>query len=98
LTDEEHRGPPDRRALAVGALLSVGLGLVNVSLSTLVSTTATEEGQGSAFGVTGGAGSLGRTLGPPLMAAAYVAAFWSPFVAGAVLLASVGWVVARAVR
>ena len=37
--------------LAVGALLSVCLGFVNVSLSTLVSTSASEERQGSAFGV-----------------------------------------------
>jgi MFS family permease len=84
--------------LAVGALLSVSLGFVNVSLSTLVSTTATEEGQGSAFGVTGGAGSLGRTVGPPLMAATYVVAFWSPFVAGAVLLVPVGLVVVGLAR
>jgi MFS family permease len=84
--------------LAVGALLSVSLGFVNVSLSTLVSTTATEDGQGSAFGVTGGAGSLGRTVGPPLMAAMYVVAFWSPFVAGALLLVPVGLVVVGLAR
>ena len=84
--------------LAVGALLSVGLGFVNVSLSTLVSTAATEEGQGSAFGVTGGAGSLGRTVGPPLMAAMYVVTFWSPFVAGAALLVPVGVVVVGLAR
>jgi MFS family permease len=84
--------------LAVGALLSVGLGFVNVSLSTLVSASATEEGQGSAFGVTGGAGSLGRTVGPPLMAATYVVAFWSPFVAGAVLLVPVGAAVLAVAR
>jgi MFS family permease len=84
-----------------GAMLSFGLGLLNVSLSTLVSTTASDATQGSAFGVTQGAGSLGRTVGPPLMAAMYVAAFWSPFVAGALLLVPIAVVilgVARAER
>lgn len=84
--------------LAVGALLSVGLGFVNVSLSTLVSTSASEERQGSAFGVTGGAGSLGRTVGPPLMAAMYVVAFWSPFVVGAALLVPAGVAVVAVAR
>lgn len=36
--------------------------------------------------MTQGAGSLGRTVGPPLAAAAYVLAYWSPFLAGALLL------------
>ena len=55
--------------LLVGALLSFGNGMLNVSLSTLVSTSASAEQQGNAFGVTQGAGSLGRTIGPPAMAA-----------------------------
>jgi MFS family permease len=81
-----------------GALLSFGLGLLNVSLSTLVSTTASDATQGSAFGVTQGAGSLGRTVGPPLMAAMYVAAFWSPFLAGAVLLVPIAVVILGVAR
>ena len=71
--------------LALG-LLAVGNGLLNVSLATLVSVGASEEEQGSAFGVTQGAGSLGRTVGPPAMAALYVLARPAPFVAGALLV------------
>jgi MFS family permease len=67
-------------------LLSVGNGLLSVALTTLVSRSASADSQGSAFGVTQGAGSLGRTVGPPVMAALYLAAFWTPFVAGAVLI------------
>jgi len=36
--------------------------------------------QGTAFGLTQGAGSLGRTVGPPLMPPLYVVVYWSPFV------------------
>ncbi|WP_254538853.1 MFS transporter [Halomarina litorea] len=73
--------------LGVLALLSFGNSLLTVSLTTLVSKRASAEGQGTAFGVTQGAGSLGRTVGPPAMAALYaLAAYWSPFVAGALLV------------
>lgn len=75
--------------LVVGAVLSLGNGILNVSLSTLVSTGASATAQGSAFGVTQGAGSLGRTVGPPLMGVLYVLAYWSPFVAGAVVIVPV---------
>jgi MFS family permease len=78
--------------LAFGALASFGNGAVTVGLSTLVSQGASEDTQGSAFGVTQGAGSLGRTVGPPLAAAAYVVAYWSPFVAGALVLIPVALV------
>ncbi|ELZ95120.1 major facilitator superfamily protein [Haloferax mucosum ATCC BAA-1512] len=84
--------------LLVGALLSVGNGLLNVSLSTLVSTSASDDQQGNAFGVTQGAGSLGRTVGPPTMAALYVLAYWSPFVFGAVLVVPVVFVLAAVAR
>ncbi|WP_132058699.1 MFS transporter [Halorussus amylolyticus] len=66
--------------------LSLGNALLSVSLTTLVSKAAGADVQGSAFGITQGAGSLGRTVGPPVMAALYVAAFWTPFAVGAVLL------------
>jgi MFS family permease len=82
----------------VGALLSFGNGSLTVSLSTLVSSRATDETQGTAFGVTQGAGSLGRTVGPPAAAAAYVLAFWSPFVLGAVLVVPILWLLTRPVR
>jgi MFS family permease len=81
--------------LVDGALLSFGNSLLNVSLSTLVSTTASADRQGSAFGVTQGAGSLGRTVGPPAMAVLYVVGFWWPFVIGAVLLVPIVLILAR---
>ena len=68
-------------------LLSLGNGLLSVGLAALVSTTTSADRQGRAFGITQGAGSLGRTVGPPIMAALYAAAvYWSPFVFGAALL------------
>ena len=72
--------------LAFCTLASFGNGSLTVGLSTLVSQGTSEARQGTAFGVTQGAGSLGRTVGPPLAAAAYVFVYWSPFVAGALLL------------
>ena len=72
--------------LVAGAVLSLGNGLLGVSLSTLVSTGASADRQGGAFGVTQGAGGLGRTVGPPLMGVLYVATYWSPFVVGAVVV------------
>ncbi|KTG29405.1 MFS transporter [Haloferax profundi] len=84
--------------LLVGALLSFGNGMLNVSLSTLVSTSASAEKQGNAFGVTQGAGSLGRTIGPPAMAALYVLTYWSPFVVGAILIVPVVYVLASVAR
>lgn len=78
--------------------LAFGNGLLNVSLATLVSTGASAETQGRAFGVTQSAGSLGRTVGPPVMAVLYVLAFWSPFVVGAVVLLPVLLLLARIAR
>jgi len=72
------------------AVLSIGNALLNVALAALVSMAASDAEQGSAFGVTQGAGSLGRTVGPPVMTALYVVlARWSPFVAGALLTVGV---------
>ncbi len=83
--------------LVAGAVLSLGNGLLGVSLSTLVSTGTSADRQGSAFGVTQGAGSLGRTVGPPLMGVLYVATYWSPFVVGAVVVLPVlGLLLSRA--
>ncbi|WP_049937140.1 MFS transporter [Haloplanus natans] len=72
--------------LAVLGLLSFGNGLLNPSLAALVSASSGADRQGTAFGVTQGAGSLGRTVGPPAAAALYAAVYWSPFVAGAVVV------------
>ncbi|MFC6952588.1 MFS transporter [Halorubellus litoreus] len=77
-------------------LIPLGNGLLSAALGALVSTSASASEQGSAFGVTQGAGSLGRTVGPPVMAGLYeFGARWSPFVAGAVLLVPALVVVAR---
>ncbi|MCU4718170.1 MFS transporter [Halapricum hydrolyticum] len=81
--------------LAFGALASFGNGAITVGLAALVSKGATDDTQGAAFGVTQGAGSLGRTVGPPLAAAAYVVVDWSPFVAGALLLVPVAVLLRR---
>jgi MFS family permease len=70
-------------------------GTAPVGLAALVSEGATADTQGAAFGVTQAAGSLGRTVGPPLAAAAYVAVYWSLFVAGALLLTPVAVLLRR---
>ncbi|WP_251342577.1 MFS transporter [Haloplanus halophilus] len=85
--------------LAVLAVLSLGNGLLNPSLAALVSAGSGADRQGTAFGVTQGAGSLGRTVGPPVAAALYALAYWSPFVAGAaVVLPVIGLLVGVARR
>jgi MFS family permease len=81
--------------LVFGALASFGNGAVTVGLAALVSEGAAGTQQGSAFGVTQGAGSLGRTVGPPVAAAAYTLVYWSPFVAGALLLVPVALLLRR---
>ena len=78
-----------------GALASFGNGAITVGLSALVSEGATGDTQGAAFGVTQGAGSLGRTVGPPIAAAAYVVVYWAPFIAGAILLVPVALMLRR---
>ena len=60
-----------------------------VGLTTLVSTAGPERARGRAFGVTRGAASLGRTVGPPLAAAGYVVAVPLPFLAGALVFVPV---------
>ena len=68
---------------------------MTVGLSTLVAQSSSAASQGTAFGVTQTAGSLGRAVGPPLAAAAYVVIYWSPFVAGALLLVPVVLVLSK---
>jgi MFS family permease len=80
------------------AALSLGNALVNVSLATLVSASADDADQGAAFGVTQGASSLGRTVGPPLMAVLYTVAVASPFLIGALLLVPVAVAFGRAAK
>ena len=85
--------------VALLPLVPLGNGLLSAALGALVSRSASATEQGSAFGVTQGAGSLGRTVGPPVMAGLYeFGARWSPFVAGALLLVPALVVVARRER
>ncbi|EMA25900.1 MULTISPECIES: MFS transporter [Haloarcula] len=82
--------------LLVLTVLPLGNGILSVTLTALVSQQASAALQGSAFGVTQGAGSLARTVGPPVMGGLYFAVgYWSPFVVGSVLLLPVLWLVAR---
>jgi len=79
--------------LLVLTVLAAGNGLLNVSLSALVSRAATDDEQGGAFGLTQSAGSLARTVGPPVAGALYtVVGYWTPFVAGGVLVVPVAFV------
>ena len=72
--------------LVVLAALSLGNGVLGVTLTALVSKRAGAR-QGSAFGLTQGAGSLARTIGPVVMGGLYTAvAYWAPFVLGFLLL------------
>jgi MFS family permease len=73
--------------LFVLALLALGNGVLGVTLTALVSGQASADRQGSAFGITQGAGSLARTVGPVLMGALYASVgFQSPFVLGGLLV------------
>jgi len=82
--------------LLVLTLLPLGNGILSVTLTALVSQRASAAVQGSAFGITQGAGSLARTVGPPVMGGLYFAVgYWSPFVVGSVLLLPVLWLVSR---
>jgi MFS family permease len=82
--------------LLVLGVLPVGNGVLNVSLTALVSTTAASDRQGSAFGLTQGAGSLARTFGPVVMGGLYtLLGYRAPFLLGAVLLVPVLFIASR---
>jgi MFS family permease len=69
-------------------------GLANVSLTTLVSTNASDEEQGGAFGLTQSAGSIARAAGPIAAGALYAGiAYWAPFVAAGLMMAPIIYVV-----
>nr|WP_255359207.1 MFS transporter [Haladaptatus sp. R4] len=73
--------------------LAAGNGFANVSLTTLVSNSATEDTQGGAFGLTQSAGSIARAVGPIVAGALYAAvAYWLPFVLGGLLMLPIGYV------
>jgi len=85
--------------LVVLTVLSVGNGLANVSLTTLVSKSAPDEEQGGAFGLTQSAGSIARAIGPVLAGLLYSAiVFWLPFVLGGLLMLPILYVLFTAFR
>lgn len=71
------------------ALLSGSDGPSNAGTTAMVSAAADGTSQGSVLGVTQGAGSLGRTVGPPAVTVPYVLCYWVPFALGAALTAGV---------
>jgi len=74
-------------AFAGGALIAVGFGLANPSLTALISRNAPDEHQGAAMGASQSAQSLCRILGP-VMAGAAFSGFGrdAPYLAGAIIL------------
>lgn len=70
--------------LGVLAVLSAGNGLLSSGATTMVSAAGSEAEQGSAFGVTQAARTLGRTVGPPVTMAIDVLWFRAPVLLGAV--------------
>lgn len=80
--------------LFVLTFLAGANGLANVSLTTLVSTNASDEEQGGAFGLTQSAGSIARAGGPIAAGALYTGiAYWAPFVAAGLLMAPILYVI-----
>ena len=85
--------------LAVLLVLAVGNGFANVSLTTLVSKSASDETQGGAFGLTQSAGSIARAVGPVVAGALYTAfVYWSPFVVGGLLMVPILYILATTFR
>ena len=86
-------------AFVGGALIAVGFGLANPSLTALISRNAPDEHQGAAMGASQSVQSLCRILGP-IMAGAAFTGFGrdAPYLAGAIIL-FVGFLIAvRALR
>jgi DHA1 family tetracycline resistance protein-like MFS transporter len=82
--------------LVVTGLLAIGMGLLNPSVTSLVSREAGAEERGGIMGVSQSASSLARILGPAVAGAVF--SLWgrdAPYVLGALLMAAV---VAMAVR
>jgi DHA1 family tetracycline resistance protein-like MFS transporter len=68
-------------------LIALGQGLINPTLSAIVSNLVSPKRQGEVLGSFRGIGSLGRVAGP--LGGAYLyahVAHWSPYLAGAVLV------------
>jgi multidrug resistance protein len=67
-------------------LIGIGSGLVNPSISSLVSRRTDSEKQGSTLGVLGSYNSLGRIVGPPAGGWVYDMNLYMPYVSSAILL------------
>ncbi|WP_266080444.1 MFS transporter [Haladaptatus caseinilyticus] len=79
--------------------LAVGNGFTNVSLTTLVSKSASDDEQGGAFGITQSAGSIARAIGPIAAGGLYAAvAYWVPFVLGGLLMLPICYVILTTVQ
>ncbi len=82
--------------LVVNGLLAIGMGMLNPSVTSLVSRVAGSDERGGIMGVAQSASSLARILGPALAGAVFTV--WgrnAPFYVGALLMAVV---VAMALR
>jgi MFS family permease len=67
-------------------LIGIGSGLVNPSISSLVSRRTDSEKQGSTLGVLGSYNSLGRIVGPPAGGWVYDMNLYMPYISSAILL------------
>ncbi|HTY89905.1 MAG TPA: MFS transporter [Methanocella sp.] len=70
------------------SLIAIGTGLATPSLNSLTSRATDEEHQGSAMGVLGSYGAMGRILGPPLGGLAFDINVELPYFISAVLSAA----------
>lgn len=85
--------------LVVMALLSLGLGLLNPAITSLVSQEADADERGGILGVNQSGQSLARILGPLIAGVAYSAAGRAaPYYVGAIMMAAVVAMAARVPR
>jgi DHA1 family tetracycline resistance protein-like MFS transporter len=75
-------------ALAMGGLLMFGFGLVNPSLSHLISVNANEGDQGGVLGLSQSVGSLARVFAPSLAVSVFEFGVGSGFIGAAFLVAA----------
>jgi predicted MFS family arabinose efflux permease len=85
--------------LAVLAPMSIGSGLVQPSISSLLSRMAKKEDQGGTLGIGESASAMGRIIGPEAGTYSYShVSFGFPYVAGGVLMAVAAMVAATLLR
>lgn len=73
--------------IVYSSIISIGFGLVNPCLNTLVSEHADEDHQGVVLGVLGAYGSLGRIAGPVVGGATYLIMVELPYIISAAISA-----------